>query len=109
MIRNMTKHELSFYLPGGTVQVIPADPDGPARVATKIAHLGKTEGLSLVRTVFGEIEGLPNATTGVTVIVSRSVRRALDASGRERLDVVVPDDLIRNSFGDVIGARGLSL
>ncbi len=56
------------------------------------------------RFTFGEVTNLPEASDGTLLIVSRVVADASPA----RHDLVVPDQLVRNDAGQVVGAKSLS-
>jgi len=61
------------------------------------------EGISLIRTEYGEIYDLPPQEEGVLLIVSSMVRTVLP----ERTDLASPGDLIRNERGNIIGCKNL--
>lgn len=61
--------------------------------------------VSLVKTVIGEPENVPEAEEGTLYIVSRLIKSALP----ERDDLVCPDGLVRDENGNVIGAERFSL
>jgi len=61
--------------------------------------------IPVVRTVPGDVEGLPDPIPGTVFLVSRIVKAAVP----DRMDCMVPDDLVRDSEGRVIGCRRLSL
>lgn len=65
--------------------------------------------IPVVKTRFGEIEGLPPKQNGKVYIVSQIVRSALTAKGEDRPDVVVPADLVRDDKGNIIGCRKFSV
>jgi hypothetical protein len=74
-----------------------------ARCATKSAPAGEHEGVALVATAYGTVEGLPEPAPGVLYVVSAIVRSAVP----ERTDVASPGDLVRNEAGAVVGCRNL--
>lgn len=78
---NLTPHAVRIvdgpsFPPSGTV----------ARCAAISTPAGEHGGVSLVRTVFGDVEGLPDPTEGTMFIVSALVRTAVP----HRTDVVSP-------------------
>ena len=52
---------------------------------------------------FGEVEGLPEPQEGTIYIVSNLVAQAVP----DREDVFFPDDIVRDSQGNIIGCRAL--
>lgn len=59
--------------------------------------------LPITATKFGEVEGLPEPQDGIIYIVSNLVAQAVP----EREDVFFPDDVVRDSQGNIIGCRAL--
>jgi len=57
----------------------------------------------VIKTRFGEVEGLPEPQEGTIYIVSHLVAQAVP----DREDVFFPDDLVRDSQGNVVGCRAL--
>lgn len=82
---------------------------GLARVATTEMSVGGVtldngETIDITKTVFGEIEGLPEPKMGVMYIVSMVV-----AQRANRPDLICPDTFkraIRNEKGETTGTRG---
>ena len=60
--------------------------------------------IPITRTVFGAVEGLPDPASGFEFIVSSLVAQA----ARERTDLLIPDDTIRDAEGRIIGCRALA-
>jgi hypothetical protein len=58
-------------------------------------------------TRFGRLTGLPEPQEGTLYIASSLAAQAAWAAGRR--DVVVPDDLVRDAEGRVVGCRGFSM
>jgi len=59
--------------------------------------------IPVVKTRFGEVEGLPEPEEGTVYIVSNLVAQAVP----DREDVFFPDDLVRDENGNIIGCRAL--
>jgi hypothetical protein len=104
---NLTPHEIVVYQGDNVVLRIP--PSGRvARVVAKEEIVGVVNGVPLVRTVYGEIQGLPDPQPGTIYIVSLLVLQALQ--GR-RNDVVAPNTgptplgAVRDAQGRIIGVR----
>ena len=53
------------------------------------------------QTVFGDVQGLPQETKGFKYIVSQLVKSALP----DRNDLLVPDGIIRDDKGVIIGCK----
>lgn len=97
MIVNLTPHPVNIvngptFPPSGEV----------ARVSSTTEKVGEIAGVSLFRTRFGAVEGLPPPSNGDYFIVSRMVASA----AREREDLLVPSGLVRDEEGRVIGCEG---
>jgi hypothetical protein len=54
---------------------------------------------------YGEVEGLPCPQAGYIFVVSMVVAQAVKDT---RDDVFIPDDLVRDSKGRIIGCKGLA-
>jgi len=61
---------------------------------------------------FGEIEDLPENNDNCYIIVSRLVKSAMekDSKYKDILDLyIVPEDIVRDKEGNIIGCKGFSL
>jgi len=108
-IVNLTPHPVNICDENGVVRlVIPSS--GLARRASEHEEVGvvEFEGVSIRvnHVVFGEIVGLPEQKEGTLYIVSSLLGWAAARAGRD--DVLVPDELIRDQNGNIIGAKSLS-
>ena len=106
MLVNLTPHTLNIECEDGTF--IKLEPSGKvARVSVENKpHLTVSAGEVSIPTtlpVFGEVEGLPEPQDGVILITSLLV-----AARVQRVDVLSPGELIRDTDGNVIGCKGLS-
>jgi len=63
--------------------------EGNARVSTSATTIDSVNGIDIVATVYGEVEGLPEPQEGVMYLVSMVVGNI--PSIRERKDVISPD------------------
>lgn len=88
-------NEVILSLPKG--EVIP-------RCSQNTTLVGKVNDVRITETTFGEVENLPNAQEGTFLIVSRLVLAAC----AERSDLLVPNELVRDGQGHIIGAKSLS-
>ena len=103
---NLTPHALVVRLNDGTERRI--EPSGTiARVATTAREVGTVNGIPVVETTYGDIEGLPAPEDGTVYIVSSLVLAAARASGRA--DVLAPDtspeSAIRDDAGRIVAVR----
>ena len=99
MFVNLTPHAINS-IDGPT---IPAS-GTVARLAVSVDDVGMIDGVPVVRTTYGEIRDLPNPTDGTIFIVS-----SLIAERSNRHDLAVPNDLVRDTAGAIVGCRSLSL
>ncbi len=99
MFVNLTPHAINIV--GGPT--IP--PSGMvARLAVSVDDAGTIDGIPVVRTTYGKIRNLPDPTDGTIFIVS-----SLIAERSDRHDLAVPNDLVRDDAGAIVGCRNLSL
>lgn len=95
---NLTPHAVVI------VSVATVPPSGTvARCATSTSPAGEVEGVTLVRTEYGAVEGLPAPEAGIIYICSALVRAAVPT----RTDVASPGDLVRDAAGQVVGCKNL--
>lgn len=103
---NLTPHPVTLLV-GDRTLTIPPEPT-PARCSETRTVVGAVEvdGLEVPVTVvgFGQVQGLPDPQEGVLYVVSRIVAEAC----RDRADLVIPDNLVRDAEGRIIGARSLA-
>ena len=103
-IINLTPHDIFLF---GRV-VIPKS-ENPARVKTEkevvSSFIFENEKITVFKTKFGEVENLPEPEPDIIYIVSRIVKSAIP----NRNDCLVPDDLIRDNDGNIIGCNSFSL
>jgi hypothetical protein len=95
----------------GEGQEVEIPPSGQqARVLPRQVRTGEVNGIPIVRTEFGEVEGLPEPEENTVYIVSTLVLQALKGS---RADVVSPDtsptSAVRDANGKIIGVRGFQI
>lgn len=103
-IINLTPHDVTFILPEGEEVVI--KPSGElARVATSEKTIGSINGIPVTKTVFKEVENLPEPKDGTVFVVSMAVASRVP----EREDVFIPSNSVRDDRGRIIGARTLGV
>ena len=104
-LKNFTPHNVVIVMNETTKIVIPSD--GIARVTeTKtVAPSIDVDGVIIETFVssFGEVENLPPQEDGVMVIVSALVASA----AKDRNDLLVPGELVRDNDGNIIGCKSL--
>ena len=109
-IVNLTPHPINLIPNGHDGPVVIIQPSGTvARCATTRIQFDTVdvEGLTIAvnRTEFGEVMGLPEPQPDTLYVVSMLVAQAVSGT---RDDVLVVDDVVRNKYGDIIGARALA-
>lgn len=102
---NLTPHSLHVIVDATTHTILPSGP--PARAAMTREQIGTLDAgefaVPLFRTTFGEITGLPDPQDGVVYLVSNIVAQAV-----RRDDVLIVDDMVRDSEGRILGCRAFA-
>lgn len=105
MIVNLTPHSITFVDACGNV-IKTVEPSGQvARVTAKTVSISEVDGIPITTTAFGDIEGLP-APNGKDVYVVSSI---VAQRCRNRDDVFVPSESVRDGDGRIIGCRSLGV
>ena len=102
---NLTAHPVNVVgEDGSSINTYP--PSGQvARLTANVVSAGTLpDGTPLTRTEFGEPTGLPDRQEGVMFIVSAMVFNALP----ERVDLLIPNQVVRDESGRVIGCLSLA-
>lgn len=100
-IANLTPHSITFVKESGNLVI---EPSGTiARVSTSTQVIGEIDGVPITETVFGEIENLPEPQEDTVFLVSSLVAQRC----KERSDVFIPNESVRDSEGRIIGCRSL--
>ncbi len=113
-LTNLTPHTLDFLIPfnGRDIVVATLPSEGTARARQQDVPAGAivVNGFSIpvVKTEFGETEGLPEPEAGIGYVVSIITANAALAQGRNTSDLYVPSGLVRNDEGQVIGCKALA-
>ena len=106
-LRNLTPHPVTLLntdevavtiAPAGQIPRVELTRYEVDAISTRHGRIRMTETL-----LGSQVDGLPDPVDGVLLIVSRLAMEAVP----ERVDLVFPDDLIRDDTGAVIGARAL--
>ena len=100
-IMNLTPHAINFVMEGGIVTI---EPSGAiARVSTKTVVIGEINGIPVTETQFGELENVPAPSEDVIYIVSSLVAQRC----KDRDDVFIPNESVRDEAGRIIGCKSL--
>lgn len=107
-IVNLTPHDVVIVNDNGEeIKRYPAS-GRVARVNTQSELIGEVDGIQVVRTKYGDVDGLPDKKTDTVYLVSLVVAQALRGS---RTDVYVPDtgpgSVVRDDKGQIIGVKRL--
>ena len=104
-IINLTPHPVNLLDVDANV-VITFHTEGLARCSQNDVIIGRlNKDIILTKTSYGEVIGLPEQSPRTFYIVSRLVRNALP----NRTDLLVPNQLIRDSEGQIVGCRSFSI
>ncbi len=114
---NLTPHAVKVVLPTGEIREFPSE--GVVRLETKKDPYGDLDGIPLVATRFGKVEGMPEkldraACYIVSALAKDSFRNATSTEYEDHENegipfVVSPGELVRDDKGNVIGCREFSL
>ena len=106
-IINLTAHTINV-VNGESNIAYPSE--GLARVKAEEKTIGTVNGISVVKTVYTTVEGLPDQQENTVYLVSTLVLQALKANGIERPDCLAPNTgvsgAIRDDQGRIVGVRG---
>ena len=108
-IVNLTPHPLNLMPEGPEGPVVTIPPSGQvARCTVDRVQVDTVTvdgiAVSVNRTQFGEVTGLPDPQPDTIYIVSAMVAQAVP----ERSDVFIVDNAVRDEQGRIIGARALA-
>jgi len=102
---NLTPHEIKIVGEDGKTRLVIPPSGSVARVKAEQTIVGFVNGIPVVRTTFGDVEGLPEPQPNTLYIVSSLVAQACSS----RDDVVAPDTspqgVVRDEKGQIIGVR----
>lgn len=105
-IINLTPHALNLLVDGKEIVVPPSGT--VARAATIRQQVGtiNVDGVDVPvnKTVFGDIDGLPDPQPDTIYVVSMLVAQAVP----DRDDVFIVDDTVRDDQGRIVGAKALA-
>lgn len=106
-IVNLTPHAINIVTTEGT-PILTIEPSGQlARVTTKTVVTGHiyVNGVNIpaTETQFGEVEGLPEPQENTIYVVSQAVASRC----KNRWDVRIPNESVRDDKGRIVGCRSL--
>jgi len=105
---NLTPHEVVLYASDGCTVIDKIPSSGNARVAMSEELIGELNGIPVVRSVSGGVEGMPDPQAGVVYIVSFITLQALVGTS-DRCDFVSPNTnsaCVRDDEGNILGVMG---
>ena len=100
---NLTPHAITFINAESSAAIVVEPSGAVARVSTRTETVGSVAGIPVTQTVFGEVEDLPDPEDGVIYIVSSLVAQRC----KDREDVFIPNESIRDDKGRIIGCKSL--
>lgn len=103
MIINCTPHNINICENGQIVRTISPSNVVP-RLSQSTEDVGEIDGIRITKTAFGETQDLPEYKENTYLIVSRLVMSA----NPHRTDLLVPNGIVRDSEGNIIGCESLS-
>lgn len=102
--RNFTPHEINLLDENQQVILTIQPEETPIRLSQSTVQVDEIAGVAITETQFGETQGLPEQQEGVYLIVSRLVLSA----NPERSDLLVPNQLVRDDNGRILGCQSLA-
>lgn len=105
-IVNLTPHTITFFAnrDGSLVAVKTIPSSGVARAEQTREPMGDIDGIPVARTAYGKVTGLPDSQDGTIYIVSVLTAQA----ARDRKDLYIVDDLVRDNSGQIMGCKALA-
>jgi hypothetical protein len=115
MFINCTPHPINVYDKDNNL-IVEIQPSGIIpRVNSKREFCYKVKDIPVYETVYGMVENLPTITEGNLYIVSRMIKAVLDTAFDDyymegnKDKFIVPDDILRDDKGNIIGCKSFSL
>lgn len=100
-IINLTPHAITLILQN---QTLTFEPSGTvARVSASVETISHIGDIPVTKTTFGQVENLPDPSNGTVYLVSSLVAQAV----KERTDVFIPNESVRDEAGRIIGCKSL--
>ena len=101
-IINLTPHAVTLITDYSEIVI---ESSGIARASESRKFVEFVNGIPLHEISLGAVFGLPEEQDGIAYIVSRIVSEALP----ERNDLYIPDRVVRDGKGQVVGCLGLGI
>jgi hypothetical protein len=110
-IVNLTPHMVTLYKGKAAIATFPSQGLARARQADEHVTDLMIEGydVPLVRSVYGEVTGLPAPHGETMYIVSLATAMAARSGGRTTNDLLLTSDLVRDGEGAIIGCRRFAI
>lgn len=103
-IINLTPHKVTVVNDDNTIKA-EFESQGVARCSQQTTIVGSVNGINITSTVFGDVTDLPDEKPNTFFIVSRLV---LNACKDTRSDLLVPNELVRDANGNIVGCKSLA-
>lgn len=100
---NCTPHPINIVNENGEILTLPKGVVVP-RLSQSSTVVDNIAGVPITETVFGKTTDLPEEQEGVFLIVSRLVL----AGNSHRKDLLVPNQLVRDAEGNILGCSSLA-
>ncbi len=102
---NLTPHDINILGEDGEIlETLPFD-ELPARCRVERHLIGGIGNYPLYESVFGDVGNLFNPEENTLYVVSRIVAEAMKG---ERTDLIIPEDIVRDETGQILGCRGFA-
>lgn len=103
---NLTPHDINIVLDGRTITIPPSGTEARVEQLVKHDRMLDYDGaeIPLTHNDYGDVYGLPAPRYGTWLIVSSMVAGAC----LDRLDLVIPNETVRDERGRIIGCRSLA-
>jgi len=101
---NCTPHPITLLDADNNVAITLPKGDVVPRLSQTTKQVDVVNGVSITETQFGATQDLPDAQDGVLLIVSRLILSA----NPHRNDLVVPNELVRDDNGNIVGCKSLA-
>ncbi len=103
-IINCTPHPITIFGANNEVLLQLQKGENVPRLEQSNKTVRHIAGIPITETVFGKTTDMPEQKEGVFLIVSRLVLSA----NPDRSDLLVPNDMVRDSDGNIIGCKSLA-
>lgn len=103
-IINLTPHAINFLREDNSV-LVTVEPSGTiARASQTRERVSEVNGIPVNQCSYGAVTGLPDPQPETIYLVSALTAQAC----RNRSDVFIVDDAVRNESGQIIGCRAIA-